>query len=62
MPFPESDVTWILSESGRWPILLQILCQERLTALQQDGSSENWQEAGLSRIATYRYLLNSGRE
>ena len=60
-PFPEADVAWILSQSGRWPFLLQILCQERLLSLQQDELSENWQETGLSRIAPYRYLLDSGR-
>lgn len=64
MPFPEPDVTWILSQSGRWPCLLQILCQERLMALQQTDSSENWQEAGRSRIRIppYGHLLESDHE
>jgi hypothetical protein len=61
MPFPESDVAWILSESGRWPFLLQILCQERLTALQQGESNETWKETGLNQIAPYNYLLASAR-
>jgi hypothetical protein len=60
-PFPEKDVDWILSQSGRWPFLLQVLCQERLMALGQDDASENWKEAGLSRLTAYDYLLASGR-
>jgi hypothetical protein len=61
-PFPEKDVDWILSQSGRWPLLLQILCQERLAALQQNESGDDWQQVGLSRIAPYRYLLTSARD
>ena len=62
MLFPESDVTWILSQSGRWPCLLQILCQERLMSLQQAENSEGWRESGLRNIAPYKYLLDSGHE
>ena len=62
IPFPEADVTWILSQSGRWPGLLQILCQERLMALQRAEVSEDWRESGLSNIAPYRYLLGSEHE
>ena len=29
--FAEEDVEWILTESGRWQCLLQILCQECLS-------------------------------
>jgi len=61
-PFPEKDVAWILSQSGRWPYLLQILCQEWLMALQQDQIGEDWRELGLSHIAPHRYLLDSGHE
>ena len=61
-PFPEEDINWILSQSGRWPFLLQILCQERLMALQQSEDSEGWRESGLRNIAPHRYLLDSGHE
>jgi hypothetical protein len=59
-PFPEEDINWIQSQSGRWPFLLQILCQERLMALQQAEVTEDWRESGLRNIAPYRYLLDSG--
>jgi hypothetical protein len=61
IPFPESDVDWILSQSGRWPFLLQILCQERLATLQQDDRTEKWREAGMSQITQHTHLLDSGR-
>ncbi len=62
IPFPEPDVTWILSQSGRWPCLLQILCQERLMALQQNEAGEDWRELGLRHMAPFRYLLDSGHK
>lgn len=62
VPFPEVDIAWIMSQSGRWPFLLQILCQERLLALQQSEVGESWRETGLNSIAPYRYLINSARD
>ena len=34
-PFANDDVEWILAESGRWPMPLQILCRERLLSLSE---------------------------
>jgi hypothetical protein len=56
-PFSARDADWILRQSGRWPCLLQILCQARLTALELGEAGDRWQEEGLRQIAPFRYLL-----
>lgn len=61
-PFAPADVEWILAQSGRWPALLQILCHTRLTALEESQAGQAWQEEGLSRVAPFRYLLESKQE
>jgi len=55
-PFPAADIAWILAQSGRWPALLQILCDSRLTTLEEGQTGTAWQEEGLHRIAPFRYL------
>ena len=57
LEFPAADVAWILEQSGRWPCLLQHLCQERLIALEAADPGTDWQEAGVRRIAPFRHLL-----
>jgi len=57
LPFAEVDVTWILEQSRRWPILLQALCRERLAALVDGETDEAWQADGLRQIAQYIDLL-----
>lgn len=57
LPFPEADIAWILAESGRWPILLQILCRERLLTLEDGEAGTNWREDGLRQTTPFRYLL-----
>ncbi len=52
-PFAPDDTDWILAQSGRWPCLLQILCDARLGT---PGDAE-WRREGLRRLAPYRYLL-----
>lgn len=59
LPFPPADVDWILTHSGRWPLLLQLLCRERLTALEEDDPSTAWQEDGLNQMTPFRHLLAS---
>jgi hypothetical protein len=59
--FPAADVAWIVNQSGRWPILVQILCQERLLALQRDEAGEDWRGTGLRHILPFRYLLDVGQ-
>ena len=58
-PFPSDDVAWILEQSGRWPCLLQILCQACLTALEEGEADDGWREQGLRQIDPFRYLLTS---
>ncbi|MGH2555022.1 MAG: CHAT domain-containing protein [Actinomycetota bacterium] len=57
IPFPSEDVDWILEKSGRWPILLQILCSERLYALEQKDTTESWKELGLTQMTQHSHLL-----
>jgi hypothetical protein len=55
--FSPDDVNWILDQSGRWPCLLQILCQTRLTALEEGETDDDWRELALCQIAPFDYLL-----
>jgi hypothetical protein len=55
--FPADDVKWMLEQSGRWPILLQILCRERLMALEDGETDTVWREDGLQQIGPFRHLL-----
>jgi hypothetical protein len=56
--FADEDVEWILHESGRWPLLLQILCRERLFTLEERETGDDWQQEGLQQIKQFCYLLN----
>jgi hypothetical protein len=58
-PFDSADQEWILVQSGRWPALLQILCDACLTALEEGQTGQAWRDDGLRRIAPFRYLLES---
>lgn len=61
-PFNPVEVEWILMQSGRWPALLQILCDTLLTTLETGQADETWREEGLRRMAPFRYLLESTPE
>ncbi len=54
--FPDEDVEWILQQSQRLPLLLQILCRERLFSL-EDGETDDWREEGLRQIEQFAHLL-----
>jgi hypothetical protein len=58
-PFAPADRAWILAQSGRWPILLQILGDACLTALEEGQTGEAWREEGLRRVEPYHYLLDA---
>lgn len=58
-PFGEADVEWILTESRRWPLPLQILCDTCLTALEEGQPPAVWREEGLRRIKPLHYLLEA---
>ena len=59
IPFTPGDIEWILEQSGHWPILLQILCRERLLSLEEGETGTAWRSDSLQQIAPFRYLLNS---
>ncbi len=56
IPFPDEDVAWILEQSECWPLLLQILCRERLFSL-EDGEIGDWREEGLRQMKPFTHLL-----
>jgi hypothetical protein len=58
-PFAQADVEWILLHSGRWPVLLQILCDTCLTAMEEGQRGSAWWGEGLRRIAPLHYLLET---
>lgn len=55
--FLDEDVEWILHQSGHWPILLQILCRERLFSLENGETDGTWREEGLQQIQPFVHLL-----
>jgi len=59
IPFPAGDVDWIIAQSARWPLLLQILCRERLITLEDNEPGDDWREDGLRQMAPFRHLLES---
>lgn len=57
LPFAESDREWIWQQSGGWPILVQILCRERLFSLEEGALGDGWREDGLQQIQPFSHLL-----
>jgi len=62
IPFSDEDIEWILMQSGRFPLLLQILCMERLFSLEDGDNSDDWQEEGLRQIKPFAHLLDTQKE
>jgi hypothetical protein len=60
IPFPAEDVEWILTQSKCWPLLLQILCRERLFSLEYGEMGDNWREEGLQQMQPFIHLLETG--
>ena len=58
IPFADEDVEWILNQSECWPLLLQILCRERLFSLEEGESGDDWREEGLQQIQPFASLLD----
>lgn len=53
IPFAEEDIAWILAQSEGWPILLQILCRERLFALEEGDEGPAWRTDALHQIEPF---------
>ena len=56
IPFPTEDVEWILNQSKCWPLLLQILCRERLFTLEEGETGDDWREEGLEQLKPFADL------
>jgi len=56
IPFPTEDVEWILNQSKCWPLLLQILCRERLFSLEEGETGDDWREEGLEQLKPFADL------
>jgi len=56
-PFSAADAEWLLAHSDRWPLLLHILCRERLVALEEGATDAAWQKEGLRQTTPFRHLL-----
>jgi hypothetical protein len=57
IPFPAEDVEWILNQSKCWPLLLQILCRERLFSLEEGETEDDWREVGLEQLKPFADLF-----
>ncbi len=53
IPIPEGDVAWMLAESGRWPLLLQILCRERTLSLEEGETGDQWRVDALMQLQPF---------
>jgi hypothetical protein len=56
LPFSEVDCQWILTQSGRWPCLMQALCHARFAALEAGDESSHWREDATLQLAHYSHL------
>jgi hypothetical protein len=54
-PFAAAERAWMIEQSGCYPVLLQILANALLEAL-ESGDTNDWRGEGLRRIAPYRSL------
>lgn len=58
IPFATADVDWIMAQSRCWPLLLQILCRERLISLEEgDDTSTAWRQEALRQLVPFQHLL-----
>jgi hypothetical protein len=55
--FDRDDINWILEQSGCWPILLQILCRERLHSLQYVDKNVIWREQAMIQVEAIRFQM-----
>jgi DNA-binding SARP family transcriptional activator len=58
LPFSEPDVEWILEQSNRWPILLQVLSRERLLALEEGETGSGWRDDALRQMLPFKRMLD----
>lgn len=56
-PFPPADAAWILQRSARWPALLQVLCDARLSVFEGLLKESEWRASAEERIRPFAHLL-----
>jgi CHAT domain len=59
-PFPEGEVAWIKQRSGGWPLLLQILCSELATALEEGEPLVDLHARVEGQLEPHGHLLAGG--
>ncbi|MFQ3630436.1 ATP-binding protein [Roseiflexus sp.] len=59
IPFSEEDIEWILETSNLWPLPLQILCHERLSALQSGEQGTLWRNRACHHLALYHACFST---
>jgi hypothetical protein len=59
VPVTDDELAWILEASGRWPILLQTFCRERLAALSEGATGTDWRVEAQRQAEWWSYLLAS---
>jgi hypothetical protein len=55
-PISEDDAAWIAEHGRGWPIILQTLCSERLSSLDDGQAEASWRAEALHQIEPYRGL------
>ena len=55
--YTHGERRWILEESGCWPCLLQLLCQEKYLAVRNNNRVETWQHNARYHLENYAKLL-----
>ena len=53
----QEELDWVLEHSRRWPMLIQLICDERKFALDVGDTSDHWQQEALRQISTYTHLV-----
>jgi hypothetical protein len=59
-PISDDDANWILSQSQRWPLLLQILCREHQISQTNGRYNQNWRSEALHQLEPFQHLLTEG--
>jgi hypothetical protein len=57
-PINEEDTAWILKESRRWPLLLQILCREHQISHAAGTPDHTWRSEGVRQLEPFQHLLD----
>ncbi len=55
--YSHEEREWILEHSGRWPCLLQLLCQEKYLATRNNTGTEQWRDNALHQLQQHACLL-----